>query len=584
MSDQRNLIVAIALSVAILFGFQFLYEMPRQQARQAEQAKQTELAQQQGGAHPAAPGAEVVPRAPGAVSQDDPAAGRERAVAASARVKIENPRVAGSISLEGARIDDLTLKDYKVSTTAGSPDVTLLSPPGSEHPYYATFGWTAVDQGLALPGPEARWQADRDVLAPDRPVTLTWDNGQGLVFSRVLAIDRDYLITVTQRVTNNTDRPVTLYPYGSVVRLGTPKTEGIYILHEGPLGVFEKTLDELDYEDLREQRNIERSSTGGWIGITDKYWLAVLAPDPSATFTAGYRHTQRANLDRYQVDYRREAKEIAPGATVEATDRLFAGAKEVNLLDAYAERHGIELFDKAVDFGWFYFLTKPMFYVLDYFYKMIGNFGLAILLLTVCVKLVFFPLANKSYKAMSRMKALQPEMLRIRERCGDDRQKMNQEMMALYKREKVNPAAGCLPILVQIPVFFALYKVLYVTIEMRHAPFYGWIRDLSAPDPTSLFNLFGLIPWTPPHFLMIGIWPILMGISMFAQQKLNPQPADPVQAKIFLFMPVFFTFLLGTFPAGLVIYWTWNNLLSILQQYVIMKRMGVPIGNDPKPA
>jgi YidC/Oxa1 family membrane protein insertase len=393
---------------------------------------------------------------------------------------------------------------------------------------------------------------------------------------RRIAIDSNYMFTVTQRVENAGASDVALHPYGLISRTGTPPTEGFYILHEGLLGVLGGTLREHDYDDLQEVGKIEERSQGGWLGITDKYWLATLIPDQNRPFTAGFRHAMAGQLDKYQTDFLAEPIVVPAGGAAESVDRLFAGAKEVTLLDAYGEQLGLPNFDKAVDFGWFYFLTKPLFYVLHTFYEWLGNFGLAILLLTVCVKLVFFPLANKSYKAMSQMKKLTPEMTKLREKYGDDRQRLNQELMALYKREKVNPAAGCLPILIQIPVFFALYKVLYVTIEMRHAPFYGWIRDLSAADPTNLLNLFGLIPWTPPAIIpAIGIWPILMGVTMWLQQKLNPQPADPIQAKVFMFMPFFFTFLLAPFAAGLVIYWTWNNILSILQQWVIMKRMGV---------
>ena len=584
MSDQRNLMLAIALSVAILFGFQFLYEMPRQEARQAERAQQQELVQERAaGDGVTVPGADgtlhQVPRPPGAEVVADGRASRAEALQASARIAIETPRLNGSISLLGGRIDDLTLKDYHVTPQPGSADVVLLSPPGTERPYYAILGWTALDSSLKLPGPQTLWQADADRLTPDRPVRLTWDNGEGLTFVRTVSIDRDYLITVEQEVRNATDRAVELYPYGTLVRVGTPATSGIYILHEGPLGVLDGTLSEYDYEDLQDSGTIEKRSQGGWIGITDKYWLTALVPESAATYDAAFRHGTAGTADRYRVDYRRTPETVPPGASVRITDRVFAGAKEVQLLDRYADRYDITLFDKAVDFGWFYFLTKPIFYVLDYFYRMVGNFGIAIILLTLCVKIIFFPLANKSYKAMSRMKALQPEMVRLRDKYGDDKQKMNQELMALYKREKVNPAAGCLPILVQIPVFFALYKVLYVTIEMRHAPFFGWIHDLSAPDPTTIFNLFGLIPFSPPHFLMVGVWPLLMGVSMFLQQKLNPQPTDPMQARIFMMLPIVFTFVLAGFPAGLVIYWTTNNVLSIVQQYVIMRRMGVPIGN-----
>jgi YidC/Oxa1 family membrane protein insertase len=339
--------------------------------------------------------------------------------------------------------------------------------------------------------------------------------------------------------------------------------------------VLDGTLEEIDYDDLREDGPIELPSKGGWLGITDKYWLATLVPDQESDLIANFRHYLAEGEDRYQVDYLRPAMTVRPGQTLEVTDRLFAGAKEVGLLDFYANEYGIPLFDRAVDFGWFYFLTKPIFHILHFFYQLLGNYGLAILLLTLLVKLLFYPLANKSYRAMSKMKKLQPEMMRLREQFSDDKMRMNQELMALYKKEQVNPMSGCLPIVVQIPVFFALYKVLFVSIEMRHAPFFGWIQDLSAPDPTSLFNLFGLLPFDPPAFLMIGIWPLLMGATMLLQTKLNPQPADPIQAKVMMFLPLMFIFLFATFPAGLVIYWTWNNVLSIGQQWLIMKRMGV---------
>jgi len=582
MTDQRNLVIAIALSLAILLGFQFFYEVPRQEERQ--QAEQSESAGADQATQPR-PGTGVVqaPAAPGSATAPQAApvsaaARRSAALEGNARIPIDAARVTGSISLVGGRIDDVVLKDYNLTIEDDSPKVTLFSPPGAPNPYYANFGWTA-GEGIVVPDADTVWQTNGSVLTGNQPLTLTWDNGQGIRFERVIAIDDDYMLTVTQRAVNNGDQAVSLYPYGLISRTGTPQTLGFYILHEGPLGVFDDTLKEVDYDDLQEDGPQVVNSTGGWIGITDKYWLAALVPDQAQPFTGSFQHARAGNVDRYQTDVISQAPLTVPaGGSVEVMGRLFAGAKEVHLLDRYAEQYGIARFDLAVDFGWFYFLTKPLFFVLDFFFRKLGNFGVAILALTVLIKLIFFPLANKSYKAMSKMKALQPEMMRLREKHGNDRQKMNQAMMELYKREKVNPASGCLPILIQIPVFFALYKVMFVTIEMRHQPFFGWIQDLSAPDPTTIFNFFGLFPWDVPAFLMIGIWPLLMGGSMYLQQLLNPQPADPIQAKIFLFMPVFFTFLLATFPAGLVIYWTWNNVLSIAQQWLIMKRMGVPIG------
>ncbi|MBT5811232.1 MAG: membrane protein insertase YidC, partial [Rhodospirillaceae bacterium] len=414
-----------------------------------------------------------------------------------------------------------------------------------------------------------------------------WDNGEGLTFEREYSLDDNFMITLTQRVKNNTSKDISLAPYGLLSRTGTPQLLGFYILHEGLLGVFDQTLKEVDYSDLRDDGAQRQSTTGGWLGITDKYWLAALIPDQKMKVETSFNAAKRGNLDLYQADYLAPPIVAKSGGVIETTNSLFAGAKEVTMLDKYEAERGVARFDLAVDFGWFYWLTKPIFYMIIWLNERLGNFGLAILALTVMIKLLFFPLANKSYVSMSRMKKLQPKMVELRERCGDDRQKMNQEMMALYKTEKVNPASGCLPMVVQIPVFFALYKVLFVSIEMRHAPFYGWIHDLSAPDPLGLLTAFGMIPWDVPEIYQmvnIGIWPLIMGISMFLQQKLNPAPADPVQAKIFMFMPIMFTFLLAQFPAGLVIYWAWNNVLSMTQQWVIMRRMGVAIGGGSTPA
>ncbi|GHD56653.1 membrane protein insertase YidC [Thalassobaculum fulvum] len=576
MTDQKNMILAIVLSVLILLGFQFFVERPKYEQQRAQQAQ--EQAQQQAGSESTVPtpGQQAAPGVPGGAGGAAAGVGRDAALALSPRVKVSTPSVQGSIALKGARIDDVVLSNYRVALDPASPPIHLLDPSGSAQPYYAEFGWvSAGGAAVALPSPESVWSASADTLTPDAPVTLTWDNGQGLTFERTVAVDKDYLFSVKQRVVNRTGEPVTLYPYGLISRGGTPATVDFYILHEGPLGVFDDTLTEFKYADLREDGDVKKTATGGWIGITDKYWLAALVPGQGKPWTYNFRYTDSNRTDRYQVDYLGEAMSVAAGGEAAVESLLFAGAKEVKLLDRYEEQHGIANFDLAIDFGWFYFLTKPFFYVLTWLHALLGNFGLAILGLTVIIKLLFFPLANKSYKSMAKMKELTPKLQEMREKYGDDRQRLNEEMMALYKREKVNPAAGCLPILIQIPVFFALYKTLFVSIEMRHAPFYGWIRDLSAPDPTSLFNLFGLIPWDPPQFLMIGAWPVLMGLTMFLQQKLNPQPTDPVQAKVFMFLPIMFTFLLGHFAAGLVIYWTWNNLLSIAQQAIIMRRMGI---------
>ena len=582
MSDQKNMLIAIGLSLAILLGFQFFYEFPKmekERERQAEIAAQEAIDKpipssslQQNSDVQAPGGGTTVPSVQIGVAT---AAQRAEALRSSPRINIDSPTLYGSIALVGGRIDDLILKNYGQGVEEDSERIHLLHPVGAPKSYYAEFGWVGSSNDLKLPGANTPWKATQTELRPGKPVTLTWDNQSWLLFERTYEIDDGYMITATQRVTNTKKKSVGLFPYGLIARSGTPETLGFYILHEGPLGVFNDTLREYDYDDLQETRKVEVQSTGGWIGITDKYWLAALVPDQNIGSTYRFVHSLKNKDDRYQVDYLGEETRIAAGQQIVTVNRLFAGAKEVKLLDTYSEEYGIKNFDLAVDFGWFYFLTKPFFYAISWLNTYLGNFGLAIIAFTVFVKIVFFPLANKSYKSMAKMRELTPKMMAMREQFGDDKMRLNQEMMALYKQEKVNPASGCLPILVQIPVFFALYKVLFVNIEMRHAPFYGWIKDLSVADPTSIFNIFGLIPYTPPDFMMIGAWPVLMGLTMWLQQRLNPQPTDPVQAKVFMFLPLFFTFLLGTFPAGLVIYWTWNNLLSIAQQKLIMFRMGV---------
>lgn len=577
MQDQRNLLLAIVLSVAILFGFQALFPPPEPPPPGPPVEEGRDSVPPTPQTAPAPAGA-----APGA------APGAEAAAPAAPRLPIggrEGDRLRGSVALAGGRIDDLVLSDYKETTDPDSGDIRLFSPAGSASPYYAEFGWAGGDAETSAltPPPDALWTADRGALTPDRPVTLTWTAGGAdgapgpLRFERTLALDDDYMFTVTQSVVNTGQRPVTLYPYGLISRTDEPETLGFFILHEGPLGVLDGTLEEVDYGDLRDSPPIARESTGGWIGITDKYWLAALVPDQTLTAVDRFHHARRGGREKFQVDYLLPGMTVEPGRRIEVTNRLFAGAKEVTLLDRYRDELGVARFDLAVDFGWFYFLTKPFFYILNAFFGWLGNFGLAILLFTVLVRIVFFPLANKSFKAMRRLKDLQPKMMELREKFADDRQKMNEEVMALYKREKANPMAGCLPIAVQIPVFFALYKVLFVSIEMRQAPFYGWIHDLSERDPTSLFNLFGLLPFTPPEFLGIGVWPLAMGLTMFLQQKINPAPPDPIQARVLMMLPIVFTFLFATFPAGLVIYWTWNNILSIAQQWVIMRRADRPV-------
>jgi YidC/Oxa1 family membrane protein insertase len=574
--EQRNLVIALALSVAILIGFQLLFPpapAPTEQPPTPDRVEQVPVqpqGQPQAVAPGTAPGAATAPAAPAGTV---PARSRADALARTPRVAIDSPRLRGSLSLIGGRIDDLALRDYRDTLDPDSPQVILLSPAGATDAYYGEFGWVAA-QGVAikLPGPDTAWTPSPGPLTPTTPVTLVWDNGEGLRFVRTIRVDENYLFTIDERVENQTGAAVTLYPYGLVSRSGTPHTLGYYILHEGPIGVLQDRLVEVKYKDLKEAGAETSRSTGGWVGITDKYWLVAVIPDQSTSFDSGFRYTT-AGEDRYQADFRRDGVQVAAGASAEVQHMFFAGAKEVVTIEDYRDRVGIARFDLAIDWGWFFFLTKPIFVFLHTLHQWLGNFGLAIILFTVVLRVLFFPLANKSFRSMAGMRKIQPEVMRLREVYANDREKQTREIMELYRREKVNPLSGCLPIVLQIPVFFALYKVLFVTIEMRHAPFYGWIKDLSAPDPTTLFNLFGLIPWYPPSFLHLGIWPILMGISMFIQQRLNPAPPDPVQQRIFMFLPIIFTFVLAGFPAGLVIYWTVNNVLSMTQQWVITRRV-----------
>ncbi|MDE0799737.1 MAG: membrane protein insertase YidC [Rhodospirillaceae bacterium] len=569
MTDQRNMFLAIVVSMAILFGWDYFFTPDAPPPIGAVEAGQEWAAPTAGAALP--------------MTQDllaaiaNPAADRASAIAADRRARISTESLHGSVPLTGLRFDDLTLVKYRETTDPESNEITLFSPADAPSPYYAEIGWASADPALALPSSTTEWStvAQNAELSVDRPLVMTWDNDAGLTFKRTISIDNDYLFTVNDEVQNATNTAVSLFPYGLVTRVDIPEIQGFFILHEGPLGVFDETLKEVDYDDLKDTPLETVSSNGGWIGFTDKYWLAALAHDQSQQIEAAFRYRNQNARDHFQTDFlSTEATVIQPGRTAGAKTYLFAGAKRVELLDGYAEDLGISRFDLAIDFGWFYFLTKPFFYCLIWLQGILGNFGLAILALTVGLRLLLFPLANKQFRAMNKLKKLQPEMKKLQEKYADDNTRKNQELMELYKREKANPAAGCLPILIQIPIFFALYKVLFVTIEMRQEPFYGWISDLSAPDPTSIFNLFGLIPIDLPSFLAIGAWPIIMGITMFLQQKLNPAPTDPMQAKIMSFLPLIFTFLLATFPAGLVIYWAWSNSLGILQQWVIMRQPG----------
>ena len=600
MTDQKNTILAIVLSALVLIGWQIYFGIPQmEKQKQIQQQQAQERAQQppgtpaqqpgttpQTGAPPqAVPGA--TPQAPGLPgSAPGQIMTREAALAASPRVRIETPNVAGSIALKGARIDDLALIKYRETVDPKSPPIVLLAPSGSPHPFYSEFGWV-VAAGTAAKAPTADtlWrQEGSGALTVEHPVTLVYDNGEGLEFRRTVAVDNKYLFTLKDEVVNKGAAPVTLYPYALISRHGVPPTLGYYILHEGLIGVFgDKGLQEETYAKMEETKSLNFDVVNAWLGFTDKYWAATLVPDIAAKVRARFSFELSNNIKKFQTDYLLDPQTIAPGATGTASARLFAGAKEVEVIDNYDTELKLNRFELLIDWGYFRFITKPMFLALDWIYRQVGNFGVAILIITVLIKIVFFPLANKSYASMAKMKAVQPEMMAIRERYGDDKMKQQQAMMELYKKEKINPIAGCLPILIQIPVFFALYKVLFITIEMRHAPFFGWIKDLSAPDPLTVFNLFGLIPWDPTvvpligPFLHLGPWPLIMGVTMWFQMKLNPPPPDPTQKMIFDYMPIIFTFMLASFSAGLVIYWAWNNTLSVLQQSTIMHKHGAKI-------
>lgn len=575
--DQKRLLAAIALSVGILL----LFEMYNR--GNAPVPPPAPVVSQQADVPlpilPATP-AGTAPAAGAGAPGDTSVTALPPAVPA-VRVAVENTRVQGSMSARGLTLDRMILRDYRETVERDSANVTLLAPRGRPEGYFAQWGWTSADSRTRVPDNDTDWTVTGGPLGLNSPVTFRWDNGQGQLFQAVVSLDANYMFEVRQTMQNNAAETAVVLPWARVRRERTPAVQGFFILHEGFIAVQDGRLTEITYSDGRDQANTRRAqgsaweneATEGWAGLSDKYWLTALTRlDANDRVRSAFRHIPDAGVDRWQVDIAPAVPQVvAAGQSANFGSRLFAGAKEVRLLDDYRDRLSIQDFDKAIDFGWFYFITKPFFYALDWLYLLTGNFGVAILIFTFALKVLFFPLANKAYKSMSRMRLVAPKMQEIRERYKEDPQKMQAEMMALYKSEKINPASGCLPILIQIPVFFALYKVLFVTIEMRHAPFFGWILDLSEMDPTNLFTLFGLLPWNAPLFLHLPIWAILMGITMFAQQKLNPQPPDPIQQKIFAWLPVIFTFMLASFPAGLVIYWTWNNLLSIAQQWYIMQ-------------
>ena len=495
---------------------------------------------------------------------------RNDALKENERVLFENDKIKGSISLIGSSIDDLTFKNY-TNTLNGDDNVILLNPKQSNNGYYVETGWATTSKNIDLPNSKSLWSIEgNNKLTPNSPVKLSWTNNQNIKFVKEISLDKQYLFNINQKIINNSDKTYNFYPYGQIIRNVAPDITNFYILHEGLIGVFDDQLVEEDYDDI-EEKKYSKNAKSGWLGITDKYWLTSLIPEKDKSFRSDFDYKNKFRANFIETN----ATEVGANETKSNSIRLIIAAKEVNVIDGYAESENINKFDLAIDWGWFYFIVKPLFFAIQYFFNLAGNFGIAIIMITACIRLAFFPLANYSFRSMAKMKVLQPEMTRLKELHKEDKMKLQQEMMALYKREKVNPISGCLPIFIQIPFFFAIYKVLFVTIEMRHQPFFGWIKDLSERDPTSIFNLFGLIPWDPPSFLLIGVWPCLMGVSMWMQQKLNPTPPDPVQAKIFMFFPLFLTIILAPFPAGLVIYWTINNILTMAQQYIIIKRTTV---------
>ena len=557
--DNRNVFVAIALSMSVLLFWGAFFDTPPPTVTKKVQSsigkEDNSLSQNQ-----------ITPN----INQEKivTEVSRKDSLVKDDRVIIDNENISGSISLKGAIFDDISFKNYK-KILGEEEKVVFLNPRETKDGYYIETGWTSIGNQVKVPTIDSLWKVKGNkILNANSSVILEWDNNEGLIFKKKIELDEKFLFKINQEVINKTSKSVNLYPYAQITRNRKPDdVQGFYILHEGFIGVFDGELKEDGYDDV-EDKKISRTADNGWLGITDKYWVTAIVPPKDTNFksTFLYKDTFKAN---YILN---SPVEINPSSSSINEVRLFVAAKEVNSIDSYAESEKIEKFDLTIDWGWFYFFTKPLFFVIDYLFKISGNFGIAIVLVTLAIRIIFFPLANYSFRSMAKMKALQPEMVRLKEIHKDDKVKLQQEMMALYKKEKVNPASGCLPILIQIPFFFAIYKMLFISLEMRHQPFFGWIQDLSAKDPTSIFNLFGLIPWDPPGFLIIGIWPILMGLTMYLQQKLNPAPPDPIQAKIFAFFPLFLTIILAPFPSGLVVYWTVNNILTIAQQWVIMRK------------
>ena len=557
--DNRNVFVAIALSMSVLLFWGAFFETPKKPINSKDNQK-VEQKSETGSIAPTINQPTIVKN----ISRED-------SIKKDKRVRIENNSIVGSINLKGAQIDDISFKNHK-QKVEGDKNIIFLNPAETENGFYIETGWTSVGNKIKIPTKESVWSVKgNNILSDSSPVVLQWNNGEGITFEKKIELDDKYLFRITQQVRNNSNSSIDLYPYAQMTRNKIPDDiQNFYIQHEGFIGVFDDELKEDDYDDIKEKK-IVRESNEGWLGITDKYWMTAFVPEQGKNFksTFLYENGYKAN---YIINNPTTINKSSTGVN---ELRLFVSAKEVETIDGYAADQNINKFDLVIDWGWFYFFTKPLFFVIDYLFKISGNFGYAIVLLTIAIRLIFYPLANFSFKSMAKMKAVQPEMMRLKELHKDDKVKLQQEMMALYRKEKINPASGCLPVLIQIPFFFAIYKMLFISLEMRHQPFFGWIKDLSAADPTTIFNLFGLIPWDPPSFMIIGIWPILMGASMWVQQKLNPAPADPIQAKIFAFFPLFLTIILASFPSGLVVYWTVNNILTIAQQYVIVKQTTV---------
>ena len=554
--DTKNVIAAISLSAAVIILYGLFFAPSPQELNQIQEEKSQIIQSSE------TPSLEV--------DEKITEISRNEALTENQRIIFENESIKGSISLKGSIIDDLTFKKY-TETLNGTDHVILLNPREAQNGYFVETGWVTNSKNVDVPNAQTVWQIEgNNKLTPNRTVNLVWENDLGIKFQKKISLDNQYLFTIDQSITNSTNNKYNFYPYGQIIRNTAPEVTNFYILHEGLLGVFDEQLIEEDYKDIEEKKFTIKAESG-WVGITDKYWITSLIPENNKEFKADFEYKNKFKANFIET----QSTEIGANETRSNQIKVIIAAKEVGIIDGYATKLNINKYDLAIDWGWFYFIVKPLFFVIDYFFKITGNFGIAIILITICVRIVFFPLANYSFRSMAKMKVLQPEMTRLKELHKEDKVKLQQEMMALYKKEKVNPVSGCLPILIQIPFFFAIYKMLFVTIEMRHQPFFGWIKDLSERDPTTIFNLFGLIPWDPPSFLLIGAWPILMGITMYVQQKLNPTPPDPIQAKIFMFFPLFLTVILAPFPSGLVIYWTINNILTMAQQIVIMKRTTV---------